>query len=151
MKIIPKFLIEIKNGEIDTGKIRSYTRFLKNGFYELTIRKPTRVRSIQQNAYFHGVVVQILSDETGIDFFEVKDLLKSLFLKKEIVFMGKTYEIVQHSANLDTIDFNKFVKNVQAFASENGINIPDPKEVDLDHYQTKQEIKQINDDKYRTR
>lgn len=141
-RIIPKFQVQVKKGIVtilNLEKYREYVKSLKDGYYEIVLRRPKKIRSLQQNAYFHGVVVKLMSDETGTDFFEMKDLLKSIFLKKTVVFMGKTYEVVQHSADLDTIDFNNFVKKIQQFGAEFNINIPDPNEVDLQNYQ-KEEI-----------
>lgn len=136
--INPTFQATIKNGVVtllDPGRYRNYVRSRRDGLYEIVLRRPKKIRSLEQNAYFHGVAVKIFSEETGIGFLEAKELFKTMFLKKEIMVRGRPFTIVQHSAELKTIDFNKFVKEIQKFAAEFSINIPDPNEIDLRTYQ----------------
>lgn len=140
MRLNPIFKIKLENGKVtflDLDIYKNYIKRLKNGYYEVVLRRPKKIRSLEQNAYFHGVAVQILSEELGIDFEDMKDLLKTQFLRKTILLRGKPFEIVQHSSELDTIDFNKFVKDIQRFAAGLNIIIPDPEKVDLKEYQNK--------------
>ena len=90
-------------------------------------------RSNPQNRYFHGVVIPIISEYLGYTLDETKDLLKSMFLKEELVLRTKTEVkeviIVRGSAELKTDEFEAFMENCRRWASmELGLNIPEPNE-----------------------
>ena len=93
-------------------------------------------RSNPQNKYFHGLVLPIIAEHTGYSTDEVKDLVKSMFLKREM--MVKTKEgmkevsTVRGSAVLSTKEFEKFMEDIRRWASfELGLFIPLPNEGDL--------------------
>lgn len=129
---------EIKDGQFEESVVDQFFRevtSLPDDVYEITIKKPIKSRSIAQNAYFHGVVVKLLSDETGTEFDDMKDLLKTKFLNKDIVVNDKVYTIVRHSANLSTVEFEDFARRCREFGDSLNIFIPLPGEVDISQYQ----------------
>ena len=78
-------------------------------------------RSEKQNNYYFGVVVDMLSNETGNELEETHELLKLRFLKP----MGK-----KSTTELTTVEFNAFIERIQRWsAQELGCVIPDPNEV----------------------
>ena len=92
----------------------------------------TKVRSIEQNNYYWGVVLTILADHCGyIGPGEKKDLhneLRSMFL----VYIGKMGEAcVQSTTKLDTALFEKYLEAIRTFALNfHQCKIPLPNEVD---------------------
>ena len=73
-------------------------------------------RSDPQNRYLHGVVLPILAHHTGYTNDEMKAVIKWKFKIKQ-------------TSTLDTVEFNKFVDEVRAWASSDlGCYIPDPNE-----------------------
>lgn len=138
IKLDPIFLVSVIAGKlhwIKAGDFDDYVKTLPEGTYELVIRKPKDLRSIEQNAYFHGVVVKLLADFTGHPAQDIKDLLKSRFLTKEIVINDKVYMIVRHTANLEKSEFEDFMRECRQFGDSFGCYIPLPNEVDLSRYQ----------------
>ena len=134
----PTIKAELKNGvlnEVAVDNFFLYATTLPDGIYEITIKKPIKTRSVLQNAYFHGVIVKMLSEETGTDFEDMKDLLKTKFLTKDIVVNDKVYTIVRHSANLSTAEFEELTKKCREFGDQLNIYIPLPNETDLSNYQ----------------
>lgn len=134
----PLFEVEVTNGSIPTWafeKLQSIIEVLQDGLYQIVVRKPINKRSIMQNAYFHGVIVKILSDETGTDFYDMKDLLKTQFLRKEIIVNDKQYTIIRHSHKLQKGEFEDFTKKCREFGDRLGIYIPLPNESDMGDYQ----------------
>jgi len=115
---------------------------LSNSIIKLTCPKckhtyecimPRKVqRSNPQNRYFHGAVLPILSRHTGYTVDEMKDLVKSMFLKdslmikrKDGIMVEKT--LVKGSAELKTDEFEKFMEDIRQWASkELGCCIPNP-------------------------
>ena len=91
-------------------------------------------RSTRQNSYFHGVVLPILSDCTGYTTEEVKDLVKSLFLKDEMMIQTssgtvKEVSVVRGSSELKTDEFEKFLEKIRQWAAiELHCSIPEPNE-----------------------
>ena len=87
-------------------------------------------RSNPQNAYLHGVVLPILAKKTGYSQIEMKDMVKSLFLKKTVEVGGRTIEIVAGSSELKTDEFELFIEKIRAW-SGNVLDcyIPKPNEI----------------------
>ncbi len=105
----------------------------------LSVRKIYNSRSIQQNAYLHGVVIPEVQrglidagyspNEVTMD--AVKDLLKYRFAKKEIVntTTGETMEMIHATHEMTTAEMTDFIEEVRRFASEYlGVYIPSPNE-----------------------
>ncbi len=90
-------------------------------------------RSNNQNRYFHGVVLPMISEEMGEwDTEHVKDMLKDKFLvdeemvvtKKGISFLQKK---IKHTSELNTLEFKIFVEKCVFWAREFlKIEIPEP-------------------------
>jgi len=127
----------IFNGFIKNGifKLDDRTRFLKNcsglkdGKYQIQFKKYKNVRSNKQNSYYWGVVIETLAEEFGHTPDEMHDALKLKFLLKHQV--GKPDTLIS-TADLSTIDFDRFIEKVKVWAaSEYGVIIPDPGQVDF--------------------
>ena len=77
-------------------------------------------RSNPQNKYYFGVVVDMISEETGNEPEETHELLKLKFLKS----MGKA-----NTTQLDTKEFNIYIEKIQRWAAQElSCVIPDPNE-----------------------
>lgn len=75
-------------------------------------------RSNPQNAYYFGVIVDMISQETGNELEETHELLKVRFLKP----IGK-----KSTTQLTTVEFNTYIEKIQRWsAQELGCVIPDP-------------------------
>ena len=131
-KILPTFEVELKDGKVgmsDAQKSR-YTKFLlsNEGKYLLTLKKPTRRRSLRQNAYYHAVVLPILAESWGYeDLEELDDALEARFLPKQVKKLGKEEVLVAgRCSKQDTTAFGEFVLKVSAYAAQEGIIVPPP-------------------------
>lgn len=90
-------------------------------------------RSQNQNRYYWGCVVQILSEELGYERDEVHEMLKYKFLTSKLpVETSKTrinLGFVKSTTELDTKEFEEFLSSVRVWASrELGIYIQEPNE-----------------------
>ena len=93
---------------------------------QVLVESKKKRRSDRQNAYYWGVIIEILSDFTGYSADEMHEALKSKFLG---FYDKKTgLRIVSSSAKLSTADFEKYLAQIRAWASENGVFIPLPNE-----------------------
>ncbi len=98
---------------------------------EVTIRRATR--SLQQNAYFWGVVVQMISEHTGYAPDEVHEFLKMKFIPKKLAVCKGNGEIVDEfvvggsTRKMNTVEFGEYVESIRQWAAESlDLYIPDP-------------------------
>lgn len=92
-----------------------------------------RMRSSAENRYFHGIVLPIIAYHTGYSVDEVKDIVKTMFLKREMTLKTrsgmKEVFAVSGSSELSTAEFEAFMSNIRQWASkELGLWIPEPNE-----------------------
>jgi len=82
--INPIFRGTIREGKINLDNPARFAAHLKNyegKRVEVVLRKEKSQRSLNQNSYYHGVVVKTLSDFTGYDPEEMHEVLKFKFLR----------------------------------------------------------------------
>jgi len=93
---------------------------------EMRLTVVRKNRSLNQNAYFHGVILPLISDHTGYEPEEVKDILKQMFL---LIDDGK-YPRTRHTSDLDTAEMAHFIDRcIRWAATELNVVIPDPEQV----------------------
>lgn len=116
-----KFVFESKKQEQDfKNKIIS----LEGKFANLELKKFVKKRTTSQNAYYWGVVLPIIAEETGNDIDDLHTTFKAMFLVDRT---GKI-PVVKSSAKLTTVEFIDFTNKVVLFASQElNLEIPEPK------------------------
>lgn len=132
-----EFLANVIGGKIvnalDARKVFSS---LKDGYYIIRIVNKNQ-RSLEQNAYFHAIVLPILfegfraagyDDVTDPD--DAKQAVKNLFAKKWLKGSnGMSLESVQDTHKMTTVEFSEFIDRVIKFGAEFlGVQIPYPNE-----------------------
>lgn len=128
----------IFTGHIDKGKLildqpyKYAVRIasLEGKKIELILRKRKSQRSLNQNAYYWGVVIEILKTYLeGMTGDEIHDALKIKFASRPDTNTGLT--IVESTARMDTKRFNEYFETIQRWAAEFlNANIPSPNEID---------------------
>lgn len=98
---------------------------------EITIRKYAKNRTLTQNRYYWGVVVEMVAAHTGYTPEEVHELFKESLLPKQVkVFGSREVCCVGSTSRLKTTEFSNYVERARAYVAEElGIYIPDPHEV----------------------
>ena len=133
------FYGKVKDG---TVKLASKSEFqaavtaLEGSEVEITISKKKKQRSLQQNAYYFGVIIPMLRQgliDTGlrVSKSETHEMLKSKFLKKEIINekTGEIFEYIGSTTEMSTVDFMGFIAEIQMWASTYlSLYLPDPGE-----------------------
>lgn len=132
-------------GKVNGGSMKIYRRndFLKDiEQFEgmdvvLTVEKKKKGRSLEQNAYYWGIVVPMVREglrEAGWEIgtnSEAHELMKRMFLKQEVVNKetGETMETTGSTTKCSTVDMMEYFADIQKWASEFlGLYIPDPNE-----------------------
>jgi hypothetical protein len=96
----------------------------------LTISQRVKQRSNNQNRYMWSVVYEALAAETGHTTEEIHEFMKSMYLPRSFIQLGKTtQQLTKSTTTLSTYDMEVFLEQVRAFAaSELGVVIPLPNE-----------------------
>jgi hypothetical protein len=106
MAAVPVFIGDVDESAKLTLKAPSefkrYIRGLIGRTVEVVVRRPRSIRSLNQNAYYWGVVIATLAEEFGYDPPDMHEALKGHFLKREEP--GKPLPIIQSTASLGTQD-----------------------------------------------
>lgn len=100
---------------------------------EITVKRLRATRSLLQNKFYWGVVVQLLSEHTGYTPDEIHDLLKMQFIPKRLavcdgngVIHGE-YVLGGSTREMNTIEFGEYMEAVRQWAAETlDVVIPDP-------------------------
>ena len=137
--IVPKFKGKIVKGRMEFEKAQDYTKYiqgLEGKEVSLVIEEWKKNRSDQENSYYWGVPIKLISEHTGYSKDETHELLKSLFLKKKINVKVKKgserHTIVQSTSKLSTKRFEEYMSEIRQWASQElDCYIPEPNEVSL--------------------
>ena len=111
----------------DPAKLGPALRKIKDGtLLEVVIRRRQKTRTNPQNAYYHGVVVEMLSEHLGYEHDEMHEIIKSKFL------MYYDHNNLPHrksSAGLSTVEMEDLLEKCRRWAAVDfGVNIPLPNE-----------------------
>src|SRR5690606_15004888 len=103
-------------------KFNQYLESL-TGRIEVVVKKFRKSRSDNENRYYWGVVVELLSKELGYEREEMHEALKWQFLRDE----SRKIPTVRSTADLSTVEFEDYLSRIRRWASiEMEINIPLP-------------------------
>ena len=130
-----KHAITVKNGKVQFEDLYKFNQHL--AAYEgrkawLTIGGRKNNRSNNQNAYYWGVVLDMLGKYLGYFPDEIHEVLKQKFLpKKSLVFKSEEIIIAESTTTLDTQGFEDYLEMIRTWASsELQFYIPLPNEIE---------------------
>ena len=91
---------------------------------DVLVRKHRKARSLNQNRFYWGVAIAMISEATGYEPEEAHDALKAMFLTDHV---DSALPRIRSSADLSTVEFNEYIEKIQRFAAEKlDLIIPDP-------------------------
>ena len=138
--LTPKFFGQVKKGKLnlyDPARYLVHLSSLEGKPVEVIVRKVQNNRTLSQNSWYWGVILEIISDHTG----ETKEDLHEHFLSKfasRIDYLaGKEGEVEEirvkeRSHTMSTVRFTEYIESIRQWASEFlGLAIPDPGEVEI--------------------
>ena len=126
-------------GRIEGGRLKlegrevfaqTIARF-DDGPVTLRVTVGKKTRSLQQNAYWWGVVIPLFMETCGYEKQEMHDALALHLLPVEIVDIktGEVRVVPGHTSKLTVQEFNDLIERVQRLGAEMQIYVPDPNEV----------------------
>lgn len=120
-------LTPIFHGRTEGGRLilrdrQAFEHFLKGlsgKQIEVLVRIPDKERSLQQNRFFHAVVLPLLAEGSGCTVKEMKAVLKAEFN-------------IAHTSQLSTKQFAEFIEGCCQLGAETlNVVIPDPRNVEF--------------------
>lgn len=124
-KYIPSFYGNIKNGKFTLDNPKGFKDYVStlDGEVLMQVFKKKKKRSNQQNAYYWGVVIKILSDAFGYTDQEMHESLKHMFLVEKVFIPPK----VRSTTSLGTYEFAEYINEICRWAARDyAIVIPPP-------------------------
>ena len=109
---------------------------LKGREIELVVKRRSKTRSGYQNAYYWGVVINIVTEAlvdlgNNVTHEDAHEFLKANFNYSEILNerTGEVMRVPRSTTELSTIEFSEYIEKIAQWASEwLKINIPEPNE-----------------------
>ncbi len=129
--MIKKFDAKILNGKLlplNSGELAAYLKSLPNGDYIIAIDKQESFRSIDQNSYYWGVVVEVFSKYTGHSAIEMHEIFKAKFHLTTKQVGNEIIEYSESTTLMTTAEFKHYIDNIRAWAMELSLYIPEPNE-----------------------
>lgn len=129
-----KFLIHKRQGYWhNKGALKRYQDELTDGSYSVEIKK-ANFRSLPQNSYYWGVVVELVYESlksAGFDAVRSKDdaheILKALFLKVKDEKNGIVIERIKSTTELNKQEFGEYIDAITVWAFDYlNVTIPAP-------------------------
>lgn len=126
------YFTTIEGGQFTNRKLRALIAELEGQRVEITLRKRRSYRTDPQNRAFHGPVLRPITSrmrELGVTGFdqrsliresEVKELLKGMFLRREVVdpTTGEVFTLIGETHRLTKAEMADFITQCIAYAAE---------------------------------
>jgi hypothetical protein len=126
----------VKQGRLEIRRrqeLRATIARWRDGDVLITITPRRAARSVDQNAWYWGVIVEHLSEHTGHTPDELHELLKAMFLPKRLAVQDQNgeiqgeYVIGGSTTKLNKLEFGDYCERIRQWASDTlGVVIPDP-------------------------
>lgn len=100
-------------------------------FMTMTLRQSGKPRSISENNYYHGVVVDMIVQETKQDHESVHEFLRMKFLPRKLVELGDdAFMVATSTTQLNTLEFEDYLTDCRQWALDFlNITIPLPNQL----------------------
>lgn len=129
---------EVKGGKLladDSELLKAAFRCHEGKRVQVEVKRWRKARSLNQNAYYHGIIVRLVMDAMGEDDPEIAHEVLKFQCNSEVRTIGKgedrrEYRHPLSTALLSTAEFEAYTERCRKFAAEFfGIYIPLPHEV----------------------
>ena len=116
-----------KFSDAQLANVRAFLAKLDGKAVTIEWSKPRNTRSLRQNAYYWGVVLTIIGEETGNTADDLHTVYKEMFLTPKFITLGKKeIELRRTTTDLTTAEFGQYLERIIAHAAtELGISIPE--------------------------
>lgn len=128
---------QVKDGRLFIKNRRAFdqriARFDDRWILEVTVKRLRATRSQQQNRYWWGVCVELVSEHTGYTPEDIHEIAKQMFIPKRLAVADGNGEIQGEfvvggsTRQMNTEEFGEFIERFKQWAAETlDVVIPDP-------------------------
>lgn len=131
MSLSPIFAGFVENGKLKLKEPEAFRKFISNlaGDVEVVVKKFVPHRSKNQNKYYWGVVLKMISNHLGFFPEEVHESLKMKFLRIQ----ETPIQIARSTNSLTTAEMADYIAQIQMWAaSELSLTIPQAHQVEYE-------------------
>jgi len=115
--------------EFDRKEFQGKLDKIKDGDYTLAIMKRGQARTLQMNAYFHGVVIKYSAEAMGLDIYTAKMQLKDVLGYWKMDKSGK-FALFESTADMSIKRLSEFIEQIKLLMfNQFGLVIPEPDEI----------------------
>jgi hypothetical protein len=129
MTVTPIFTGTVRQNRLvinETEKWRVHLAGLEGKAVEVVVRRWRSKRSLAQNRFYWGIVIEILGDHFGYTKDEMHEALKFKFLRTH---EEEGLPTVRSTTTLNTKEFIDYIERIQRWAATDyQIYVPDPNE-----------------------
>jgi len=133
--MVVSMIVDVVKGRIEMDRLHfaRLVQRVKDGSYELVLRRVQDKRSTNANRYYWGVVLTLIAEHTGDDVEDLHDIYTNLFCRRVFVHLdrrtGEVSEqvIVGRTSRMTVSEFYRYVERVRQHAAEfHRVDTPDP-------------------------
>ena len=128
---------QVKDGRLFIKNRQAFdqqiARFDDRWILEVTVKRLRATRSQQQNRYWWGVCVELVSEHTGYTPEDIHEIAKQMFIPKRLAVADGNGEIQGEfvvggsTRQMNTEEFGEFIERFKQWAAETlDVVIPDP-------------------------
>lgn len=133
-----KLVIKITNGEFKLDNLEKKIKTLKDGYYEVNIKKSRAIRSLNQNNYYWGVVISELFDlfKKEVTTGQIHDILgyKFLTINYRHPLTDELIPKITSTTKLNTMQMEEYLEQCRKYALEEyNHRIPLPNETQFSY------------------
>lgn len=105
----------------------------------IDLKVSKKKRSLNQNAYYWGVVLKVLSDHTGFNTDETYQEMAKMFLS----YQNGAKTFVKSTTRLTTLEFEQYLEKIRQWAQvEMLVRIPLPNEITEEIFMTLENLRE---------
>lgn len=127
--MLTSFWAEVANGQLKIKNRKAFDDYLASltGDVVVAVGKHRKPRSIDQNGWYWGCILKLMSEVTGHTEKELHEAMKQRFNCKAITVGKQVVPIPGTTSDMNTMEFSEYCERVRAFAAaELNLVIPDP-------------------------
>lgn len=129
------FISQVKDGKPQFSKeqrikLQGVFQAKEGKYVQVVVGDIEKGRSSQQNRYYFGVVLKLISDYTGDNVNDLHEYFKEQYAPKKMTkVLNEKKERPMSTTEMSTVEFNEYIERIRAFAAQElQVVIPDPGE-----------------------
>ena len=120
-KAKPLFFGRVNEGKVlwnDANSLALWLGLLEGQQIEATFDKLADIRTLPQNKYYWGYVLENISASSGHTKEELHEFCKAKFNRRPIEIKGKIYDVPHTTTDLEVGEFQDYIERIKSWAAQ---------------------------------